>query len=209
MLSGKVLGVFIRGWPANRCQRLFGVMNKAKVIAVSGASGAGKTAVVEQLSKVFACPVLKFDDFVEADTYPADMKKWLLNGARTSEIKTPKLVAALRELAGQCRCDYIFLEEPFGYGRDALAPLIDRVVLLDPPMEICLSRLIQRNISNPSVDSLISIPGYLAKYDDYLRECYLECVNQIRSHCNLVVQAHTSVEQTTKVIADWLQSQAR
>ena len=140
-------------------------MNKVKVVAVSGASGCGKTSVIKQLSKEFDCPHLKFDDFVEETTYPIDMKKWLMNGANASEMKTPKLIDSLIELITQTDSRYIFIEEPFGKERDSISPFIDAVVLLDLPMEICLSRIIRRSIKNPSADSLNSIPKYLENYE--------------------------------------------
>lgn len=63
-------------------------MNSTKVIAISGASGAGKTTIVKQLAEAFNSQFLLFDHHANADTYPEDMKKWLESGANVSAIKT-------------------------------------------------------------------------------------------------------------------------
>ena len=120
-------------------------MSNTKVVAISGISGAGKTSIVKQLASEFNCPFLLFDDHTDKDTYPQDMKCWLIKGADVSFIKTPKFVSALVSLLSNNRSQYIFIEEPFGKERDAMLPLIDYVVLLDQPLELCLARIIRRH----------------------------------------------------------------
>ncbi|MCP4802043.1 MAG: hypothetical protein GY891_04180 [Bacteroidetes bacterium] len=85
------------------------------------------------------------------------MKKWLKNGANVSLIKTPKFVTSLENLISKNSSRYIFIEEPFGKERDSMSSLIDYVVLLDQPMELCLARIIRRHTENPSEDSINSI----------------------------------------------------
>jgi len=48
-------------------------MSSTKVIAISGASGAGKTTLVKQLAKAFNCPFLLFDDYFDKESYPYNM----------------------------------------------------------------------------------------------------------------------------------------
>ena len=183
-------------------------MSQVKVIAISGASGCGKTTLVKNLADEFKCPSLHFDDFVVNNAYPANMKKWYENGANVSEIKTPELASALGKLIRNNNSKYVFLEEPFGRERDSISSLIDYVVLLDQPMEICLSRVIQRNIDNPTPDSLNSISRYLANYDDHFRDIYIEAVNQVRGNCNLSIRDVISVQECTRLIGNWLRSNA-
>ena len=179
-------------------------MSQVKVIAISGVSGCGKTTLVKNLSDEFKCPNLHFDDFVVNHTYPANMKRWSKNGANVSEIKTPELASALSKLIRSNDCKYIFLEEPFGRERDSISSLIDYVVLLDQPMEICRSRVIQRNTDNPTPDSLNSISRYLANYDDHFRDIYIEAVNQVRDNCDLSIRDVISVQACTSLIGNWL-----
>lgn len=177
-----------------------------KVVAISGVSGSGKTSVIKQLSKQFSCPYLLFDQFTDENTYPNDMKQWFKHGADVSDIKTPKFVTSLRHLKAENNNEFLFIEEPFGRCRDSISSLIDYVVLLDQPMEVCLSRVIMRNIKHPSNDSLTSIPRYLSMYDDYFREIYIALTNQVRADSDLIIQAVTSIDLTTKSISRWLKN---
>ena len=106
-------------------------MNYPKVIAISGASGSGKTTIVKQLAKVFNCPFLLFDEHTNKDTYPQNMKDWYDDGANVSLISTPDFVISLSALISSDNSRYVFIEEPFGKERDSMSALIDYVVLLD------------------------------------------------------------------------------
>lgn len=179
-------------------------MNESKVVAISGVSGCGKTSVVTQLSKVFSCPSLLFDEHTDLDSFPNDMKLWFKNGANASMIKTPRLVTALRELKVLSNNEFIFLEEPLGRCRAPISSLIDYVILLDMPMVVCLSRLVMRNIQNPNIDSSNSLPKYLSMYDEFFRELYIESANQVRDDSDLIIKEVTSIDFTTKTITNWL-----
>lgn len=185
-----------------------------KVIAISGVSGSGKTSVIKQLSKELSCSYLLFDDYInesinessDENTYPKNMKAWFENGADKSSIKTPKFISSIRDLKQKNNEPFIFIEEPFGKNRDSISSLIDYVILLDTPMEICLSRVIMRNIKHPSNDSLISIPKYLSMYDGHFREIYIEATNQVRENCDLIIKEVVSTELTAQLITNWLKS---
>jgi uridine kinase len=179
------------------------------VIAISGASGAGKTTIVKQLAKKFNCPFLLFDHHTSQDSYPNDMKNWFESGANVSLIKTPKLVCALSELRANNASRYIFVEEPFGKERDAISLLIDYVVLLDQPLELCLARILRRHTEQSGSNASQSITNFLDKYEDHLREIYITAVNQVRSNSDLIVHEVMSIKETTNAISQWLISHAR
>lgn len=181
-------------------------MNKTKVVAISGVSGAGKTSIVKQLAKEFNCPFLLFDDHTDKDSYPENMDDWLKNGAKVSLIKTPRFVSALKSLISKNSSRYIFIEEPFGKERDLMSSLINYVVLLDQPLEICLSRIIKRHTVHPNSDSLASISSYLDKYEDHFREIYISAANQVRHNCDLSIEHVLSIKNTTNVISNWLKT---
>jgi len=181
-------------------------MNSPKIIAISGASGAGKTTVVKQLAKRFNSPFLLFDDHTDKDTYPKNMKNWLNQGADVSFIKTPLFVSALQQVVSQTATSYIFIEEPFGRERDVMSPLIDYVVLLDQPLDLCLSRIIKRHTVQSNSDAIYSISNYLDKYEDHFRDIYKESVRQVRNNCDLMINEKTSLIDTTEVIANWLKA---
>ena len=183
-------------------------MNNTKVVAISGISGAGKTTIVKELAKEFGCPFLLFDDHTDKNTYPQNMKNWLINGANVSLIKTPKFVTSLESLILKNRNRFIFIEEPFGKERDSMSSLIDYVVLLDQPMELCLSRIIKRHTEQPNSDSICSISNYLDKYEDYYRDIYISAVKQVRNNADLIFNEVAPVKDTTNYISNWLKNSA-
>ena len=183
-------------------------MNNIKVVAVSGASGAGKTTIVKELANEFDCPFLLFDAHTDKSTYPQNMKNWLKNGANVSLIKTPKFVTSLESLISKNDSRFIFIEEPFGKERDSMSSLIDYVVLLDQPMELCLARIIKRHTEQPNSDSICSISNYLDKYEDHFREIYISAVKQVRNKSDLIFNEVVSIKDTTDYIANWLKNNA-
>jgi uridine kinase len=180
-------------------------MNNPIVIAVSGVSGAGKTTIVKLLASEFDCPYLLFDDYTDKGAYPNNMKNWLIEGADLSLIQTPRFQIALKSLISTSHRRFVFVEEPFGKEREEMSLLIDNVILLDQPMELCLSRIIKRHADRSHVDAISSISNYLEKYEDHFREIYLTTACQVRSNADLVVNKIASINDTTRLISDWLE----
>ncbi len=180
------------------------LIKNPQVVAISGISGAGKTTIVKLLADEFNCPFLLFDDHTDKTSYPEDMKHWLKSGANVSLIKTPKFVNALKNLITTSNSRFIFIEEPFGKERNVMASLIDYVILLDQPLELCLSRIIKRHTDNSHSDALVSISAYLTKYDDHFREIYITAANQVRNNADLTINNVVSIEKTTHYISHWL-----
>jgi len=183
-------------------------MNNTKVVAISGVSGAGKTTIVKQLAIKFNCPFLLFDDHTDKNTYPQNMKLWLKSGANVSLIKTPKFVSALEGIISKSNSPFIFIEEPFGKERDSISSLIDYVVLLDHPMELCLARIIKRHTENPNSNSIGSIANYLNKYEDHFRQIYITAANQVRNNSDLIINEVVSIQDVSNYISNWLKNNA-
>jgi uridine kinase len=179
-------------------------MNNCQVVAISGVSGSGKTSIVKKLADEFNCPFLLFDDHTDKSTYPQNMKLWLNNGADVSLIKTPRFIDSLQDLVSTNASGYVFIEEPFGKSRKEISSLIDYVVLLDQPLELCLARIIKRHTDPLNVSSLDSIDHYLNRYLDHFREIYLTTANQVRNHCDLAISDVVSAKETTHCISRWL-----
>ncbi len=99
---------------------------------------------------------------------------------------------------------YVFIEEPFGTNRETMSPLIDYAVLLDLPLERCLSRKITRHTTKLSLNSTNSICCYLDKYEGHFREIYRETVRQVRINCDFIINEETIDVDPAK--SNWLLS---
>lgn len=184
------------------------MMNKPKVVAISGASGCGKTATIQYLAKALNCPWLLFDDYIDRDSYPKDMKIWFEQGADVSLIHTAEFTKAIySQLSVFGHSQFIIIEEPFGRQRQSMLGLIDYVILLDLPLELCLARLLKRK---GQTQSPAQISNYLLKYHGYFKDIYAECVAQVRADCDLIIGGDTGVEVEVEAVAGeiihWLKS---
>ena len=134
------------------------------------------------------------------------MKKWLVQGADLSVIKSPRFTQRLEQLKLTSGSRFIFIEEPFGRVRNSMSHLIDYVILLDLPMELCLARIIQRHIHRAKSDEVNSLLAYLAKYEDHLRDVYISAVGQVSQSADLIITEVLPVEAVTQLIQVWLTS---
>ncbi|MCF2909246.1 hypothetical protein L1285_13035 [Pseudoalteromonas sp. DL2-H2.2] len=180
-------------------------MRKTVVVAISGASGSGKTSLVNVLAARFGCPSVMFDDYVDARSYPQNLRQWHADGADVSKIKTPAMNEALEKCIA-ARPVYLFVEEPFGKARASIASLIDYVVLLDLPLAQCLSRVINRHFVLRQSDAPNALQDYLIKYQDHLKEIYADTVSMARCKCDLSITQDLPIEVCADKVVDWLQS---
>lgn len=133
--------------------------SKPYVIVIAGYVGSGKSTIAARLSKLLDdAPILTFDHYEKYIEWPQDMNSWLQNGADPDQIRIPRLKEDLLSLlqgkpvsgpfdgAILLPAQYILLEEPSGGLRGEIRELINQVVYIDVPQDLCVIRLVERLI---------------------------------------------------------------
>ena len=199
-------------------------MTKTRIIVVSGSVGSGKSTIAARLSKLLAdAPILTFDDYQEYVEWPEDMKEWMQDGADPSGIRVPKLKDALLSLlAGEpikyprdnkivSPAEYIILEEPSGRERQEIGELIDLVVFIDTPQDICVIRMIQRVMDMETWASkrtfenetkkdlarqLDAVAMWITQYQQ-ARSMYMDVSRVVKRNADIVVNGMKPVNEIT------------
>jgi uridine kinase len=182
------------------------------VIAVSGTSGAGKTAVVNRVAALLGNVVLlHFDDYVVINNNAADIRVWLEGGASPDEFKTPRLPGDLRKLiAGEIvqlqddrgllePAEFILIEEPFGRSRSEIGSLIAFAVHLDVPADVAIARRIIRAIeAQPPPEDEAMVRYVHHELKTYLaagREAYIAAESAAIQAADMVLDGLQSVDE--------------
>ena len=201
---------------------------KRYVIAISGASGTGKSTLVKALVQILGDAVpLYFDDYnphtVATSHYPIDLVKWVADGADPNAWETPQLALDLRSLRrgepiklpgkGEVLLPkrVLVLEEPFGRERTVMKDVIDFVIAIDAPLEIALARRLLRIAERPDfLDHLEEQSRAMLSYvRDYLhigRELYIAINEQVRKHCDLVLDGMKPIDALADTTTEWLRN---
>lgn len=188
-------------------------------IVISGASGSGKTCLVDEVATLLGQSVtFYFDDYASVSTYPTDIKEWLAAGAKPSKWQTPRMVEDLCLLrCGQTvslpnnqgliqPAKYIIVEEPFGRGRAEMSRHIDFVAYIDVPMEIAFCRKLKRDLDNSlfqhnSNEVLKYVKSMLKGYlEEGLREVYQVSNEIARSTCDLVIDGTKPIHELAQTV---------
>lgn len=189
------------------------------VVAVSGTSGAGKSAVVEGIASALALSgrhavALHFDDYADVSQLPEDLVDWMERGANPDEWRTERLVTDLvTRMDGADPDTVILVEEPFGRARTPMRNLSDLAIHIDLPLGISLARRLLRDFVPESGE--LDEPGtaqlrdYLAQYlrgggaayqaiDQMARETSDVILDGLLDPAELVDRARREVERLSK-----------
>jgi len=186
------------------------------VVAVSSASGGGKTTLATGAAELLGASALFFDDYAGVSQYPPDMKKWVDDGADLNLWKTPKFAEDLAALkrgesitsvvggATLSPTEFIVIEEPMGRGRDEMAKSIDFVALIDTPLDIALARnLLRADGTNTSANMrqltkelmIASFREYVRDYLDVSRSIYIAVQEQVAAECDLILDGRLPADE--------------
>lgn len=209
---------------------------KPIVIVISGSVASGKSTVAAALTGILDnAPVLTFDHYAAYVEWPQDMQQWIEAGADPKSIQIPKLKDDLLSLLhGKEIHDpsdgkilrpskYILLEEPSGRERQEISDLIDLVVYIDTPQDICVTRLVERAIdmeewrtkgtfSAQAKDDLVrqldAVALWFTQYQQ-ARSMYIGVSELVKHRADIVINGMSPIEDITREIYAVLNRQAQ
>ena len=147
----------------------------ATVISIASPPGGGKTTLSRLLSaRLHDAPVLHYDDY-EALTRrsPAEIERWLDDGARLDEIPVPGYAEKLTSLKAAGTA-HVVVDGPLGRAHPPTAAMIDFLFFIDTPLDIALARVVRKQATlaahTPDRDGALKFAGWLEGYlDNYAR----------------------------------------
>ncbi|PEO38252.1 hypothetical protein CN555_14050 [Bacillus wiedmannii] len=178
------------------------VMNKnTKVISVAAVSGGGKTTVTESLThKLMNSKALYFDSY-DFDNCPADICKWIDDGANYDEWLLTPLIKDIQHLLQNSYLDYIIVDYPFAYLNSEMRQFIDVTIFIDTPLDIAMARRILRDFKE---DTMSEIQNNLKHYITYARKAYLEALHTVKPNSDIVLDGSLSVDEIINQILESL-----
>lgn len=187
--------------------------SKSTVVALSGVSGAGKSALSAALELDPRARVLSSDDALDGDAWPDLWKPWLDSGKRLESLAATHLHAALDEVLAE-DVGLVVLDAPFAPVQPALASLVDRSYFLDLPPEMALARRLGRYFAWGEDEERwppsrvlravrADVHAYCQGDDASLMNAIRE---QVRPHCDVILDGRRSVEELRERIADDLEA---
>ncbi len=178
------------------------VMNKnTKVISVAAVSGGGKTTVTESLThKLMNSKALYFDSY-DFDNCPADICKWIDDGANYDEWVLTPLIKDIQHLLQNSYLDYIIVDYPFAYLNSEMRQFIDVTIFIDTPLDIAMARRILRDFKE---DTMSEIQNDLKHYITYARKAYLEALHTVKPNSDIILDGSLSVDEIINQILESL-----
>lgn len=187
---------------------------KTFIISISGHSGAGKSTLIEKLSSMMGNTItLRMDDYKSLPFPPA--AKWIEDGANPNEFQTPQFFSDILALKNGKSILHpktnqevkparlLFIEEPFGRGRQTIGDLIDFSIYVDAPLEVALARRLLRMSKLISEgDSDVTIEEHLQWYLRVGRNFFVAVEKNARKNCDLIVDGLLSTDEMSKIIID-------
>ena len=180
----------------------WGNMNKkTKIITIAAISGGGKKTITERLTqKLTNSKALYFDSY-NFHNCPADICKWIDEGANYDEWVLTPLIKDIQHLIRDSNVDYIIVDYPFAYLNSEMRQFIDLTIFIDTPLDIAMARRILRDFKE---DTMSEIHNDLKHYITYARKAYLEALHTVKPNSDIVLDGSLSVEEIINQIDEEL-----
>jgi uridine kinase len=154
----------------------------ATVISIASPPGGGKTTLSRLLSaRLHDAPILHYDDHETLTRRsPAEIERWLDDGARLDEIPVPGYAEKLTSLKAVGR-GHVVVDSPLGRAHRPTAAMIDFLFFIDTPLDIALARVLRKQATlaahPPDRDGALKfagwLEGYLDNYARFMHRCYV------------------------------------
>lgn len=166
-------------------------MRPPYIIAISAVSGGGKTTLSCGLnSALLESQLFCFDDYEDSNIYPDDFYLWFKRGGDNTEFDFPLLFKdVMKEIENGT--SIIILDYPFGREHPTFSAVIDLHVFIDTPLDLALSRRLQRDESEVNK---------LRFYENQVRPLLIDYQNKHRKICDLLLDGSLPIQENiTKV----------
>lgn len=171
------------------------------IVAIASVSGGGKTTAVNGLT--YALPNTKALYFDEYDFVgPENMMDWLDQGNDYNEWDLSPLLADLDKLLAE-PLDCILLDFPFARQHAKSNPYIDFTIFIDTPLDLALSRRIERDFAGASTEEILADIQFYAKRG---RAGYLQMLQDIKPDSDAVIDGSGSATEIVQTLADKINS---
>ncbi|KAA0761807.1 hypothetical protein [Bacillus sp. SH5-2] len=174
---------------------------KTKIISIAAVSGGGKTTITERLTHELKNSKALYFDSYTFDNCPADICKWIEDGANYDEWVLTPLINDIQHLLQNSYLDYIIVDYPFAYLNSEMGKLIDVTIFIDTPLDIAMARRILRDFKE---DTMSEIHNDLKHYITYARKAYLEALHTVKPNSDIVLDGSLSVGEIIDQIVDCL-----
>lgn len=168
------------------------VNNKTKIISIAAVSGGGKTTITERLKHKFKNSKALYFDSYTFDNTPADICKWIDDGANYDEWLLTPLIHDIEQLIQNNTLDYIIVDYPFAYLNSEMRKFIDVTIFIDTPLDIAMARRILRDFKEGTIDE---IHNDLEHYMTYARKAYLEAIHTVKPNSDIILDGSLSVSE--------------
>ncbi|MFY0762103.1 hypothetical protein AB1K32_25205 [Metabacillus dongyingensis] len=171
---------------------------KPKIISIAAFSGGGKTTITKKLGlELKSTKELFFDDY-NFENAPADIIKWVNDGADYNVWNLDPLLSDIEEITDSKEVpSYILLDYPFSYKNDKIKNHIDLSIFIDTPLDVAMARRILRDYTESQSNE---IQKELNFYLQYGRRAYLEMENTIKPDSDTVIDGTLSPDRIVELI---------
>jgi uridine kinase len=188
-------------------------LRQATVISIASPPGGGKTTLSRLLSaRLNNAPILHYDHYEGLTRRsPAEIERWLDDGARLDQIPVPGYAERLTHLkvAGTA---HVVVDGPLGRAHPPTAAMIDFLFFVDTPLDIALARVLRKQASlaahTAGHDRALQfagwLEGYLDNYARFMRRSYLMQRALVLPQVDLVLDGTLTPDRITQLMLDAL-----